>query len=131
MIGGAFLRDTMKELASMTKTAKFKKASTPYIYEMYNIDGYFADFRTRGPLTIINPLIDVLNDNQHLPKYILVIPDQDLITNTKYFHSVFVMGAVLHYIVKQLDLYLERRHQDLKSTRPGALSPEMTKTIWV
>ena len=68
-------------------------------------------FGTRGPLKIINPVIDALNDNNHLPRIILIIPDWDLLKGN--MKSAFVMGFSLHYIIKQLDLVIERRHEDL------------------
>ena len=130
MVGEAFLRDTMKELSEMTKKAKIKKVNPPYMYEMFNINGYFAGMGTQGPLKLVNPLVDALNDDHHLPKYILFIPDKDLM-EAKVDRSAFMIGANLHYIVKQADLHLERRQQDLLNKRPGALSGESPKLIWI
>ena len=107
LLGDEFLHDAMKELSTMMKTAKKKQKPAPYIYQMYNITGYFASFGTRGPLNIINPLIDALNENEHLPKLIIVVPDKDLIANTKHFNSTYVMGKIMHYIIKQFDLFIK------------------------
>ena len=119
----------MKELSMMTKNVKMNETGPPYTYEMYNISGYFAGFGTRGPLKIINPVIDALNDNNHLPRIILIIPDQDLLKGN--MKPAFVMGSSLHYIIKQLDLFIERRHQDLLHKRIRALMENYPKTIWV
>ena len=129
MVGGEFLHDTMKELSSMTKKAKVSKQGYPYMYEMYNINGYFTGMGTTGPLKIVNTLIDALNDEDHLAKYVLFIPDKDLLVGSK--NSAFMMGATMHYIVKQVDLFLERQHQDLLHKRLGALQPEFPKSIWI
>ena len=101
----------------------------PYMYKMYNISGYFVGYGTRGPLNIINSVIDALNDNDHLPKIILIVPDQDLLQGT--MKSAFVLGSSLHYTVKQLDLAIERRYQDLLHKRIGSLTENYPRTIWV
>ena len=129
MIGVEFLHDAMKELSSMTKSTKLKKKETPYMYQMYNITGYFTVLGTRGPLKIINPVIDALNDMDKLPKFMQIIPDKDLLSPQ--CNSNFMMGVTLHYIIKQIDLFIERRHQDLLHKRIGALAKDYPKTIWV
>ena len=77
MAGGEFLHNTMKERSSMTKKVKVSKQGYPYMYEMYNINCYFAGMGITSPLKIINTLIDTLNDEDHLLKYVLFIPDKD------------------------------------------------------
>ena len=109
MIGNDFLRETMDALTSMTKSAKASKEPTPYMYQMFNIMGYFANFGSPAVLGIINPLIDALNDNHRLPEYILVIPDKDILTGLqeKKAATSFVIGSTLHYIIKQLDMFIQ------------------------
>ena len=41
------------------------------------------------------------------------------------------MGSTLHYLIKQIDTYIEHCWQDLQDKRPGALHPFDTKVIWV
>ena len=121
----------MKELSTMTQAARAKNKPAPYLYQMYNISGYFASFGTKGPLNMINLLIDALNDNDHLPKLIIAVPNEDIITNTKYFNSQYVMGKIIHYIVKQFDLFIKCRYQDLMDKRIGSVPLEYPKTIWI
>ena len=116
----------------MTKAARVAKKDPPYIFQMYNLTGYFAGYGTKGSLKLINPLIDALNDIHHLPEMIIVIPDIDLLMDKK-FNSTYKIGEYLHDIIKQHDLHLERRKQDLLAKRPGAInaSQPIPKTIWV
>ena len=131
MVGDVFLCDAMKELSTMTQAVRAKNKPAPYLYQMYNISGYFASFGTKGPLNMINPLIDALNDNDHLPKLIITVPDKDIITITKYFNSQYVMGKIIHYIVKQFDLFIKRRYQDLLDKHIGSVLLKYPKTIWI
>ena len=64
----------------------------------------------------------------------MVIPDNDMILNliNKGMGSALVMGSSLHYIIKQLDMLVDRRHHDLTEKKPGALiSDDHPKIIWV
>ena len=76
----------------MTKRAKINKHSPPYIYEMFNINGYFAGITAKGPLKLVNPLIDALNDDHHLPRYILFIPDKDLFADSTKDQSAYAIS---------------------------------------
>ena len=83
---------------------------------------------------MINPLISVLNEKEKLPKIILVAPDKDLFSflHNQSFNTALVMGSTLHYIIKQMDMFIERRKQDLESKKPGALPlADWPKLIWV
>ena len=41
------------------------------------------------------------------------------------------MGSTLHYLIKQMDMYIMRQKTDLKDKKPGALVQEYPKIIWV
>ena len=131
MVGESFLRNTMKELSEMMKRAKVNKHPPPYMYEMFNINGYFAGIAMKGPLKLVNPLVDALNDDHHLPKYVILVPDKDLFTDSKKEQTAYAMGSNIHYVITQTDVHLERRHQDLLNKRPGALSKDFPKSIWI
>ena len=42
-----------------------------------------------------------------------------------------VLGLTLHYIIKQFDLFIDRRQTDLLDKKPGAAAEELPKLIWV
>ena len=82
---------------------------------------------------MIHPLVQALNDNQRLPKYIIMFPDKDILTSLhkNNINAALVMGSTIHYLIKQIDSLLSRRTQQLEVRKPGALLPEETKIIWV
>ena len=121
----------MNALITMTKAAKLLKKPTPFIYEMFNITGYFASYGTHGALCIINTLIDALNDNDHLPEYLIVVPDKNIMAGNASAYNSFVLGAILHYIIMQIDKYLARCRQDLVNKCTGSLAVEQTKIVWI
>ena len=97
MIGDQFLRVTMKELSAMAKKARTRKSGKPHIIQWYNVNGYFAGMGIRGPLKILNPVIYALNDINHLPKYLIIIPDKDLMTEFTKQCTAFKIAEKLHY----------------------------------
>ena len=62
-----------------------------------------------------------------------MIPDVDLINsmNVASYNTSRVIGSLIHYLIKQIDTLLTRRKEDLLDKKPGALSEEATKVIWV
>ena len=43
-----------------------------------------------------------------------------------------VMGSTIHYIIRQFDILLDRRHQNLLDKKPGTVaSIEFPHIVWV
>ena len=69
-----------------------------------------------------------------LPKLLLIVPDQDFINNLidEGMGAALVIGSSLHYVIKQIDMLIARRRQDLLDKKPGAVFPEgFPKIVWV
>ena len=82
---------------------------------------------------MVHGVVKGLNDNHRLPRYILMIPDKDILTclHKKNINAALVMGSTIHYLIKQIDMFLERRRQDLADKKKGALLLSDTKVVWV
>ena len=77
--------------------------------------------------------MEALNQKHRLPKYILVIPECDVLKHITWGSGVSILiGAALHYAIKHIDQYIDRRRSLLRERKPGALlSEEFPKIIWV
>ena len=138
-IGDAFLKDSIDALFALKTSAVLKKQGKPYIFNHFNVSGHYVSTGSaiRGLARYMNPLIHGLNEEPILPKYIVITPDVDII---KYLQKAFdgpstsalVMGAVLHYLICQMDIVVDRRKTDLASKRVGTL-PNIgePKFIWI
>ena len=86
------------------------QATLPYLFQYYNVMGKYPGLATRGIARILNPLVEALNEQHQTQKYLILVPDKALITSLKMYNigAARVMGATLHYIIKQIDLLLER-----------------------
>ena len=135
MVGSDFLKDIWPALMAL-KTSEIlqkKRHCIQYIFKFYNVKGFIANLAVKGLLKIVNPFIEALNEMYHLPKYNLILPDKDLITalSANRFDASYVMGTSLHYIIHQIDMFINRCKMELLDKKPGALVPEHPKIIWV
>ena len=136
MIGDDFLNDSRDSLFGLKCAAIAAKRPSliPYMLKYFNTGGHFTTSTILNITTrMVNAFVDVLNARPKLPKYVLVIPDKDIVTKTKMEmgHSIF-LGAALHSIIKQMDAFVCRRRTDLTDKKPGAaISDDFPKFIWV
>ena len=134
LIGDYFLKDVMPSLNALKRSAQSKDTEMPYLHQFFNIKEYHPQAGSTGIAQVINPLVDTLNERQKLPKYVLMILDKDMLANLKDqgFFTAKVMGAVLHYTIRQIDMLIESRRQDIEDKKPGAaLSADLPKVIWI
>ena len=113
----------------MTNHATQERCQRPYLHANYNISAYYAPKQglIRSFLArIINALITGINDAvpQHLPRYILIMLDADLIREAKVFD--FGVSRMIEDCIKWLlinvNMAIETRKADLMEKRPGAVS---------
>ena len=78
-IGDNFLYEMMPVLQTMNIEANAKKKPVPYVYEYFNVYGYYTNplNQTRGVMAcMFNAFAEALNASLHLPKFIFLIPDR-------------------------------------------------------
>ena len=80
IIGDYFLKDANAELQGLKKMSISKHLPQPYIHENFNVHTRYADLVIKGIARLLNPLVEILNFQHRLPKYIIVVPDKDLIS---------------------------------------------------
>ena len=112
-----------------------KQLPIPFIFKYFNVKPFYTNkgFRT-GINILLDPLAEALNTIHKLPKYILVIPDKDLLAHLRWGNSgiSIEIGAALHYLIKQHDIYIDRCRRLLSQKKPGALIEDgYPKLIWV
>ena len=86
-----FLKDTVNALIGLHNTARSnRKLSMPYIFKQFNVQAFYntKSVALHGLARQLNPLLEALNERPRLPKYILLVPDRDIINETR--HMVLV-----------------------------------------
>ena len=134
VIGDEFAREAETSIKATQKSIQLRKQDPMYMTNLFNIRCYQAKWSARGIVKFVNPLIDALNSCNRLLKYILMMADKDLLSCLKSRNacSSITIGSSIHYIIRQTDILLDRRHQDLSSKKPGAvISEDYPYVIWV
>ena len=139
IIGDSFLHDVFTTFQASKTEVFVEKVKPPYLYDYYNIHYGF-----HPPLSLMksvgarisNSLIELLNWNEfRLPKYIIVIPDKDLIEGAMDqiwdygFKKVF--RSLVDWVMSDINKMLSIRKEDFCNKRGGALSTAAEpRIIW-
>ena len=136
-VGDEFLLDMYPALQAWNKTAEVCKTSPPYVFQHYNINGFFNSALSRILATtrILNAFVEGFNKHWLLPRYVIVIPDADVINSileTFDFGLEVLMEENLSWLFRQMNKVIERRRQDLMYKKPGAVAGSFEpRVIWV
>ena len=135
-IGDNFLCENYHALQDLKTDAKMKKVDTPYLYDKYNISAWYmnATSMVRPSIArILNSFIEALNTKSHLPAYVFIIPDKDIIKSIGFckFRVCEIIKQNITWLHKNIVKPLDRCREDLKDKRIGATAPEHTRLIWV
>ena len=141
VVGDEFIKDsvaTIQTLGWLTLQKRPVQQSTGpppnkmFLFNNFNVLTYYCSLATRGLNRLLYPFVDALNARPHLPQYILIAPDKDMITNLRNFTTTHTMGECLSYIINKMDMHIQRRRQDLANKCLGALSPDTHPLIiWI
>ena len=138
MIGDKFLFDTFSSLQGLKSEASIRCKDPPYLYKFCNLSAYY-----QNPLSdvetaigrIHNSLVEALNNHIYLPKYVIIIPDKDILESiTKYIWSFGVTDYIeehLTWLLTNISKCLLARRDDLKFKNPGSITADLTRVIWV
>ena len=137
LIGDNTIRELHPVLQQMESDAFHKRKRKPYLHELYNVKFWYPDimnYERTAIARITNSLIQGLNTSAYLPRYLIVIPDRDIIDSTKFFNfgSGHIIEENIRWLIREVKRLLLARRENLKNVRPGALAPSMEpRIIWV
>ena len=133
-----FIKDADNELKSIKFTVVKSQrvdALPFYMIDFYNVKSFSntstsVDFAATH---ILNALTEAINKEQSLPKYLLVILDQDIIFDVDVFssNSGFLVSEMTRWFIQQVDTIIRRKSVDLLKKKLGSLSGYCTTIIFV
>ena len=137
LIDDDFLTEMYPIFAKMKNRAKISNRSVPFLFDYYNITCF-----TTNPLSvltdtmtrIVNCVIKGLNESARLPRFIIVIPDLDVVRHVNEFGKgmTVVNRAAIKWIINQITRAVTAKHEDLVKKRPGVvISVTEPKFVWV
>ena len=110
----------------------------PYIYDYYNIKCFTTNSQslvTNILARFVNCLVKALNDAILLPRFVVVIPEWDIIRFVKKGMQedegiADWMVSALEWIVLQMNRAVESKKDNLKCKKKGAVISNEPKIIW-
>ena len=134
-VGDEFLRETYQTLVQLKNLAVAARRNPPYLYQFFNVYGFYQNKASviQGLARLLNSCIQGLNARPRLPKYLVFIPDRDLIDSIGYYGygvtDVYV--SCMFWLISQIDKCVKCRRAGLFDRKPGALSLDSPKVIWI
>ena len=136
LVGDHSLRCLIGTFWAMEREAIASKKCKPYCFEFYNVEDSFYINTTAITSTIariLNSMINILNKFEHLPRFLVMILDRDIVDAVKMKNYGFseITEKLLDWLVKQVDLVIERKKMAMRAIKMGAVSAFEPKIIWV
>ena len=137
LVRDEFLGKIFNQLQTMKSEVHSNNSLMPYLYDQYNVHQWYkSPLETPSNRTVhlFNALIEGFNEEPKIPKYILMIPDVDIIIGTQHFElGVFhLLEEQLQWLFTQVQKSITRRREDILSKRAGAVSSSFEpRVIWV
>ena len=138
ILGDAFLLDVFAHLSKIRLEAIRAKSPTPFIYDQYNIKFFTANplSEVRSMLTkLVNSLIKALNEATKLPRFVLVIPDLDVMKFIgkveEGVEAISIFENALNWIILEMDKAVRAKKDELRKRRKGSVVSTEPKLIWV
>ena len=78
--------------------------------------------------------MEAINSRKYkIPRFVVIVPDKDFIEQTNFygFGASEVFTSSLNWLIKQIEMVLERKEEAIISKKPGALPAESTKIVWI
>ena len=126
LVGDGFLNETFTSFMDLKTDAKDGKTQMPYLYDYYNI-AFFSEnplsCNTNVLSNLLNSVIHGLNTkinpeqgNVQLPRFIVMIPEDDILKFINYFAYGIstLIGKCLNWLVTQVDCVIESRKDQLR-----------------
>ena len=133
-VGDNFLKEMQGALFALCNKAVKDRKDIPYIFKYFNVSAHYSNKGLRNGINrMLDPLVDAMNEYKRLPKYIVMVPDKDLLTQINWSSgSSIIIGASLYHVIRQQDIYIERCRSEIAKRKPGALLEECyPKIVWI
>ena len=135
-VGDKFLSDVFGKLQMIRSDAAVSHDPQPYTYDAYNVSPWFLSQTSQMRPAVVrfaNAFIKALNEENRLPKYVVMFPDKDILSDLPFyaFGVKQLLRKELNWLLLQLRRCLQARRENLKTVHKGAVLPEYTEVIWV
>ena len=137
IVGDAFLREVFAVFQASRTSANLRQEELPFLYRRFNLFYFFSNpLAGRNILLrILNSVIDGLNRHTFLPKYIIMLLDDNILRMMDLDSAglTLQLERCMKWLAKQITGLIESRKEKMREMRPGALqeSDEQPVLIWI
>ena len=107
----------------------------PFIFSNYNVSTFTANDRSVRSIfaRILNCLIDSLNKYHLLPRFIVMIPEWDILKHLNYYEFGIskMIGAGIEWLIDEISNLITDKKEQMRLVRPGAVTSLEPKVIWL
>ena len=128
-VGDAFLNEIFDEFTMMRDRAVADKKPIPYLFDHYNVDrftpGQIQRMCTSPMARILNCLIEPINNLHMLLRFIVIIPDWDIVKVINYqdYGVSRIIGACIEWLVREVDRAVTAKKEVLKKKTGWSYQP--------
>ena len=120
------MREVWLSFIASKNKAIVQNSQKPYIFDRYNVLPQYAMVSnlTQSTLArVFNQVVEGLNENDWVPCYMILLPDWDLIEDSKHFGfgCKVVFQDMISWLCKNIEAVLEVRKDDLRKKNKGAI----------
>ena len=131
-----FVKEIYQTFPSLKLQAIRLNRKIPYCYEKFNVETFFYNnsYGLKSPVShLLNSVINTINAQEFLPKYLIIIPDKDIVDFINYTQRGIsqIIGTILDWLIKQIDQTMERKRLLMWESNPGSVEDEEPAIIWV
>ena len=138
IIGDAFFREQYSTLQGLKTQALIMKKSLPYVYDYFNLFGFFTSdvqFHRNILSRVQNAILEAFNRRERLPRCIILVLDKDLIAAAINAHFDCGIKKVMikwtSWITNLVEKLVDIRREQLMDKKAGAVAGSDPKIIWV
>ena len=135
LVGDQFLCSIFPRFQQIRSDAIAERRQSPYIYDYYNIFCWTTPVTTvrSVPAKILNSFTEGLNNIHRMPKYVIIMPENDILNGLNYSNQLISnIEAQVKWLIENVGKVIQRRRQDLKEERPGAIGSSFEPmVVWV
>ena len=141
LLGDTFLREIFGSYQAMRLQARSQRNREdeflPYIKENFNVNEFYQSSATSGVKVtmarIINNLQEAVRIRKRIPKYLIVIPDKDILHDVDVTDpdAPEIVNEIVQYFVNQISLLIKRKKIAFIDKKPGSLRGYSPTIIFV
>ena len=136
IIGDKFVNELFHAYPALNAEVKKQNTQHPFAYDFYNVRCFTSSpvSTTKSvPARLLNCLLKALNENNNLPRFVIVVPDWNLLQFMQHngFGIMEMTAALVRWMVTNMLWAVGSKKEQLRMVKPGALISGEPKIIWV